>query len=103
MRPPESFFAYLETGYSFPSAHAAMSFACYGFIVYLVWRSATSQSFRTIAVLGLSVLIGAIGFSRLYLGVHYLSDVVGGYALGAACVWLAIWTTRILGRRSGIS
>ena len=98
-RPPASFWAYAETGYSFPSAHAAISLALYGFLIYVIVRSDLSVMRKRVKIAVLCLLIAAIGFSRLYLGVHYLSDVLGGYLLGAACLWLAVWTTRTLGRR----
>jgi len=98
-RPPQAFWAYTESGFSFPSAHAAMSLACYGFLIWLLWRSNSSRLWRTLGVVVLSLLILAIGFSRLYLGVHYFSDVFGGYVVGALCLWLSLWATSILERR----
>ncbi len=104
-RPPQEFWAYTESGFSFPSAHAAMSLAFYGFLIWLLWRSNLSRAWRTLGAVILSLLILAIGFSRLYLGVHYFSDVLGGYVVGALCLWLALWATKILQRRrsSGLS
>ena len=98
-RPPEQYWAYTETWYSFPSAHASMSLAFFGFLAYLTWHSGASRAWRIASIVVAVVLVLIIGFSRLYLGVHYFSDVLGGYLLGAACLWLAIWTTRTLQRR----
>ena len=95
-RPPVSFWAYTESGYSFPSAHATLAIAFYGFLAFLTWQSGATLLRRRLAILGATLITLAIGFSRLYLGVHYLSDVVGGYILGALCLWLAVWTTRML-------
>ena len=95
-RPPQEFWAYGETWYSFPSAHAAMSLALYGFIAYIAWRTPARKSVRRIVTSLMIALILTIGFTRLYLGVHYLSDVVAGYLLGGACLWLGIWSERIL-------
>jgi membrane-associated phospholipid phosphatase len=61
------------------------SFVTYGFLAYLLTRPRTNFPRRT-AVAVIAVLILLIGFSRIYLGAHYLSDVIGGYA--AAAVWL---------------
>ena len=99
-RPDILFQAYHgETGYSFPSAHATLAFAFYGFLIFMFYQSeATVLRKRVMAVAG-AIIILAIGLSRLYLGVHYLSDVIGGYLLGAACLWLAAWTTRMLENR----
>lgn len=74
-------------GYSFPSGHAMISAAFYGMIGYMLWRSLRQQgrSAWHIAVLtGVFVLL--IGVSRIYLGVHYPSDVLAGFAAGG--VWL---------------
>ena len=87
-RPPAVYQAYVEAWYSFPSAHATLAAALYGFLIYVVWRITPSSALR-FAALGIGVVIvGAIAISRLYLGVHYLSDVVVGLLLGVVCVWL---------------
>jgi undecaprenyl-diphosphatase len=73
----------LETDFGFPSGHAMISVAFYGMIAYLLLR----RSRRRLPVLAAyAVLVGLIGFSRLYLGVHWPTDVLGGYILGGA--WL---------------
>lgn len=77
-----------ETSFSFPSAHAALSIALYGFIAYLFWQKAKNKAAKTIIISASAIFILLIGFSRLYLGAHYLSDVLGGYILGA--FWLAL-------------
>ncbi len=93
-RPPLSFRAYTEVWYSFPSAHAALSAALYGYLVFLVWTLIPSRSIRIAATIFLSLVVAAISFSRIYLGVHYLSDVVAGVLLGAFCAWLGYrWLT----------
>ena len=86
-----------ETGWSFPSGHAMGSLVAYGFLAYLVSRMSPAGFPRRTAVTVLASLVLLIGFSRIYLGVHYLSDVIGGYA--AATVWLAfcILITRSFG------
>lgn len=87
-RPPEYFQAYLEIWYSFPSAHAALSIALYGFLVLLAWHTISRWSLRFTIVAVLLILIAAISFSRIYLGVHYTTDVLAGIALGTVCVWI---------------
>jgi undecaprenyl-diphosphatase len=74
-------------GNSFPSGHALASIVGYGALL-LVFAPALHRRARTPVVAGLAVLVAAIGFSRLALGVHYLSDVVGAWALGIA--WLGL-------------
>jgi undecaprenyl-diphosphatase len=79
---------YTEGSFSFPSGHATMAVAFYGFIVYIISRHVKRKSKKiNIVFWGLLVIL-AIGFSRLYLGVHYWSDVWGGYLLGL--LWLII-------------
>jgi len=78
---------YLETGSSFPSGHATAAMALYGFLVYTVWKF-DKHYLKKLFIVLLSVLIISIGASRLYLGVHYLSDVLLGYAIGF--VWILI-------------
>ncbi len=84
-RPP-GIAVFTESSFSFPSGHATIAAAFYGFIVYYLWRQAQKWNIRLNLLFGGGVLILAIGFSRLYLGVHFLSDVLGGYLLGL--LWL---------------
>jgi len=67
-----------EGGYSFPSAHAMVSTAFYGFLVYLVLKSNLSKVAKMIYSILLVLLIVIISLTRVYLGVHYASDVLGG-------------------------
>jgi Membrane-associated phospholipid phosphatase len=74
------------SGYSFPSGHSMAAFTLYGITIYFLWKHARSDWLRvTIVTVGI-IMILMIGISRIYLGVHYPSDVVGGYAIAAA--WL---------------
>jgi membrane-associated phospholipid phosphatase len=75
-----------EPGWSFPSGHAMGSLVAYGFLAYLLTRITPGHFPRRTAIALLAGLVLLIGFSRIYLGVHFLSDVIGGYA--AAAVWL---------------
>ncbi|NLE07097.1 MAG: phosphatase PAP2 family protein [Parcubacteria group bacterium] len=79
---------YLETSLSFPSAHTAVATALYGLLIYILYKSKLKSKFLLIA--GLCLLIFLIGFSRLYLGVHYFSDVLMGYLLGLIWIWISI-------------
>jgi undecaprenyl-diphosphatase len=76
-------------GNSFPSGHALSSIIVYGALL-LVFVPVLPRRARQPVIAGLAVLVGLIGFSRLALGVHFLSDVVGGWCLGVA--WLGITT-----------
>jgi len=90
VRPGEFYQAYTEIWYSFPSAHAALAAALYGFLMYITWHTVQSPLKRCLLVSIGALIIGAVAFSRLYLGVHFLSDVVAGLLLGTSCVWLGV-------------
>jgi undecaprenyl-diphosphatase len=74
-------------GNSFPSGHALGSLVCYG-ALFLVFLPAARGRWRTCFGIGIAVLIALIGISRILLGVHFISDVVGGWAIGIA--WLGL-------------
>ncbi len=74
--------AYLENSFSFPSGHAMAAVTFYGFLVYIWIRHAKNWKRKVNIFFASLVVVIAIGFSRLYLGVHYVSDVWGGYLLG---------------------
>ncbi len=80
-------FVHLDT-YSFPSGHAMISAAAYGAFVFLLWGRVDSRRSRTLVLAATALGVTLICFSRLYLGVHYLSDVLAGAAGGAT--WLAL-------------
>ena len=78
-------------GYSFPSGHAMNAFAVYGIIAFLLWRHIPSRLGRTFLILISSGFIFMIGTSRIYLGVHYPSDIIGGYFASGFWLSVAIW------------
>lgn len=80
-------FAAVAISYSFPSGHASMSTVVYGFLAVLV-APAFRAGWRWLPYSAAALLIGAIAFSRLYLGAHWLADVLAGVGLGGA--WVAI-------------
>lgn len=77
-----------EHTYSFPSGHSLVSLAVYGALALLLARELTSNGRRALLFAGVAALVLAIGFSRIYLGVHFLSDVLAGFAAGIA--WLSL-------------
>ncbi len=90
-RPPPAFRLVTENNDSFPSAHALSSAAVIGVVTVVLVRGPIALAVRVAAT---SVAVGAvllIGVSRLYLGVHWATDVLGGWAVGAA--WLTLCTT----------
>ena len=70
-----------ETGYSFPSGHSMISMAFYGYLIYLIYKYVKNKYIKWISIVVLSLLICTIGISRIYLGVHYTSDVLGGFLI----------------------
>lgn len=82
-RPLEAL--YIESTPAFPSAHAAIAMSLYGFLLWHVHKQ-KKQRFKALLITTLAILIILLGTSRLYLGVHYLSDVLAGYFVGF--MWL---------------
>lgn len=68
-----------ESGYSFPSGHSMVSMAFYGLLIYILFKNLKNNKVKWICIALLSLLIILIGFSRIYLGVHYTSDVLAGF------------------------
>ena len=85
-RPLPFFGLTTPTSYSFPSGHALAAFCFYGALAALVTARLRSPLLRALVWAGAAVVIVAVGFSRLYLGMHYPSDIVAGYATGF--VWV---------------
>lgn len=71
----------VENGYSFPSGHAMISICLYGLLIYLVNKKIKNKLLKIVLTILLIILILGIGISRIYVGVHYPSDVLGGYLL----------------------
>lgn len=79
----------IENGFSFPSGHSMVSFAFYGFIIYYLYHTDLKKPLKYSLIAILSLIIFLIGLSRIYLGVHYASDVLGGFLL--AFIYLVIY------------
>jgi undecaprenyl-diphosphatase len=80
-----------ETGFSFPSGHTMSACALYGAIVFLLWRHGRTRMLRGMLLAFGAMMIAGIGFSRIYLGVHYPSDVLGAVLAGGLWLIVAIW------------
>lgn len=79
---PEVLRLTIEKGYSFPSGHSMVATGFYGFLIYLVYKNIENKKIRHTLIVFLCLLILSIGISRIYLGVHYATDVIGGIIIG---------------------
>jgi membrane-associated phospholipid phosphatase len=91
---PEELRIINENGYSFPSGHSMVSMAFYGLLIYLIYKNIKNKYTKTILILTLSLLIIMIGISRIYLGVHYTSDVLAGFLLSISYLIVYINITK---------
>jgi membrane-associated phospholipid phosphatase len=87
-------------GLSFPSGHALMSMTFYGMLIYITWHSVKDPRTKWTLIGLLFLLILAIGFSRIYLRVHYTSDVLAGFAMGWLWIVMALKVLRIIEKQS---
>lgn len=71
-----------ETGYSFPSGHAMVATGFYGFLIYIANKKIKNKALRRCITFLLTLLIFLIGISRIYLGVHYATDIIGAFMIG---------------------
>lgn len=83
-----------EHGYSFPSGHSTTAMLIYGFAAVYAWAHLRGAA-RASAVAGCAVLILVVGFCRMYLNVHFVTDVLGGYILGATWLVAALSLARM--------
>lgn len=93
-----------QGGYSFPSGHSMNCIVCYGILIYLIRRYCTNRRVADCLTVLLGLLIFLIGFSRIYVGVHFPTDVLGGWSLGLAFLLTCIMILeRIKGDRNDLS
>jgi membrane-associated phospholipid phosphatase len=77
-------------GYSFPSGHAFTAMVIYGFLIYITGKSIKSDVLRFVIFSLSAIVIIIVGISRIYLNVHWVTDVLGGYAVGFSWLMLSI-------------
>lgn len=93
---PEHLMIIEETGFSFPSGHAMMTFAFFALAIHFVVKFINNKPLKITLISVFSLVIVAIGFSRIYLGVHYLTDILAGFLISCVFVlaFIMIYNTR---------
>ena len=84
----------IENSFSFPSGHSMISMAFYGFLIYIIYTNKNNLIVKWVFIIFLSILIVLIGISRVYLGVHYTSDVIGGFCFSISYLIIYIYFYR---------
>ena len=85
--------------FSYPSGHASSGIIFYGLLAYLIWQSDVSMLAKYISSILLIGFALLIGFSRIYLGMHYASDVAAGFCLGFSWLIISLWVVNRLRSR----
>lgn len=91
---PDGFRLVDVSGYSFPSGHSMVSMAFFGLLIWLVWKYEPDIRKRKLICISLAAVIVMMGISRIYLGVHYATDVLAGFCM--SIIWLALYTRLIV-------
>lgn len=94
---PMKFMIIAEHGFSFPSGHAMMTFAFFALAIYCVYKLIKNKPLKISLIALFSVLIISVSFSRIYLGVHYLSDILAGWLITFAivAVFVALYKSKL--------
>ena len=88
-----------ETGYSFPSAHAMMALVFFAILIYTVKDDIKNAFWRYLLIAASILIVLLVSFSRLYLRVHWLSDVIGGLIIGFLWLFLLVFTLKFASNR----
>ena len=99
LRPPNPLIDPLNN-FSFPSGHTTSGFIFYGLLIYLIWKKQIPKAYKYVIGSILVLFSILIGFSRIYLRMHYPSDVVAGFCIGFAWLTLSVWLMEKLKKKS---
>lgn len=94
---PEHLMLVEETGFSFPSGHAMLIFAFGALAIHFIWKTIQNKPLKIALISIVSALIGLVGFSRIYLGVHYLTDIIAGFLCSFVIVmaFIMLYNTKL--------
>lgn len=95
---PTAFQMIEASGLSFPSGHAMFNLSFYGLLIYIIHKEFKNKTKKYLSIFILSILILSIGISRIYLGVHYASDVLAGFCAGFLWLIIALFVTNKIER-----
>lgn len=90
-RPDVALHLVTQGGFSFPSGHSVTSAVVYGLFIYLIRRYCKNEKVKNILTIVFTLLIIVIGLSRIYVGVHWPSDVLAGWSLGISILMISIF------------
>jgi undecaprenyl-diphosphatase len=89
-----------ETGYSFPSGHTTSTVVFFGILTYFIWQQWCSSRAKASSCAFYAGIVGLVGFDRIYLNVHWLSDILGSVFLGSSWVLFCIFIFKFLANRA---
>ena len=102
---PEHLMIIEEIGFSFPSGHAMMTFAFFFLLAHFIWIVIKNKPLKISIVVSCGLVMAMVSFSRIYLGVHYLTDIIAGWLITFAivCVSLMIYNSKFFRKKIDIS
>lgn len=100
-RPLEPYLG-AATGFSFPSGHTLNGMVFFGLLFFILWKFAKRKFWKILGTILLIIIVLAIGLSRIYLRVHFASDVLGGLALGGAWLTISVYVFGLLQNRKDL-
>ena len=99
-RPDVMYHIVEQGGYSFPSGHSATSMLVYGLLFYLIGKYCKNQKLKVLLQVICGILVVTVGPSRLYVGVHWATDVLAGWCVGAAVLMATVYIIERFGKKN---